>query len=106
MTNSIVHNSEFDALAFEIKHAKNFEQSQKEYFDPQYKIDSDRDWCGCLYRVWDRKLLIGTFYLKNKKWLANPYYKNRQYLGLGQLIERRFRSNQLAIDYIIRSYKG
>ncbi|MDJ0574206.1 MAG: hypothetical protein QNJ65_03445 [Xenococcaceae cyanobacterium MO_234.B1] len=42
----------FDALAFELKHSQDYEQSQQFYVETDYEIDSDSDWCGSLYRVW------------------------------------------------------
>ena len=92
--------SGFNALAFEVKHAQDYEKSQQQY------TEYDLDWNSRLYRVWDGMVLIGTFYLKNKKWLANPYFKNHSCVGSGCCYERRFRSNESAINYIIRSYEG
>ena len=95
---------EFNAIAFEIKHAQEFEASQTQY--TEYEIDRDLSWNSRLYRVWDGMVLIGTFYLKNKKWLANPYFKKSVCVGSGCCYERRFRSNESAINYIISSYEG
>lgn len=98
------HGSNFDAINFELEREKVFNQSQKPYIE--YEIDRDLQWNSRLYRVWNGRILLGTFYLKNKKWVALPYYKNLHYLGLGQSIERQFRSNTDAISHIIRSYEG
>lgn len=98
--------SDFDALDFELKREQIFNKSEKQYIQPNYEIDSDRDWYGNLYRVWNGRVLLGTFYQKQNKWLANPFYKNRQYIKLEQSLERRFNSNEKAINYIIRSFEG
>lgn len=91
MTQQSVSVQNFDAIKFELEREQKFNQSQ---------------WCGCVYRVWDGRILLGTFYQKQKKWIANPYYKNRNYLRLEQSLERTFNSNQRAINHIIRSYEG
>ncbi len=94
-----------------IKLADNYEKRELAYVETNYKIDSDKDDCfSSLYRVWDYdkdyRLLIGTFYLKQGKWLANPYYKNRLYLRLDYSLSQTFQSNELAIRYIIGCYEG
>ena len=96
--------SNFDAIQFELEREEIFNRSQNSY--AEYEIDRDMKWNSRLYRVWCGRLLLGTFYLKNKKWIANPYYENHKYLGLGESVERQFRSNQLAINHIVRSYEG
>lgn len=98
--------SDFDALEFELKHAEDFENSQKQYFEPAYEIDCESDWCGSLYRVWDRRLLIGTFYQKQGKWLSSPYYQNRQYMRLEKDLDKTCSSNEMAINHIVTSYEG
>lgn len=98
--------SNFDALAFELQCAQDFEKAEKQYFSPEYEIDSETDWCGSLYRVWDRKLLIGTFYQKQGKWLSMPYYQNRRYTKLDKDLDKICQSNELAINHIIRSYEN
>ena len=98
--------SDFDALSYEDKHSQDFERTSKQYYESNYEVDADGDWCGCVYRVWDGRVLLGTFYQKQKRWIANPYYKNREYLRLEQSLERTFNSNQRAINHIIRSYEG
>ena len=99
--------SDFDVILLEEKLASSYEKSQNLYFETSYEIDSDEDDCfSSLYRIWDRRVLIGTFYQKQGKWLANPYYKNHQYLRLDYSLSRIFRSNELAIGYIISCYEG
>jgi hypothetical protein len=66
--------SNFDAIKFELDREQKFYQTEKPYIDPNYKIDSEKDCFGCLYRVWNGRILLGTFYQKDKKWLANPFY--------------------------------
>ncbi|MDJ0533179.1 MAG: hypothetical protein QNJ70_11905 [Xenococcaceae cyanobacterium MO_207.B15] len=90
----------------EIKLADNYEKSQTPYFETNYEVDSEPDCFGSIYRVWVRRLLIGTFYLNQGKWLANPYYKNRSLVRLDYSLSRTFQSNELAIRYIMRCYEG
>lgn len=96
----------FDALAFELKHSQDYEQSQQFYVETDYEIDSDSDWCGSLYRVWKNCCLLGTFFQKQGKWVANPYYSNRRYLKVEESRDKTFSSNELAIRYILRCYEG
>lgn len=106
MTYSKQSISDFDALALELKHVQDYEQSQKQYFESNYEIDADNNWYGCLYRVWDGVLLIGTFYFNSLRWCAEPYYSNRTYIRSLKSLSRVFNSNQKAINYIIRSYES
>ncbi|MGK7938307.1 MAG: hypothetical protein AB4206_21285 [Xenococcaceae cyanobacterium] len=95
----------FDALAFEINLAKDYEKSQRPYVESDYEIDSDLDWCGSLYRVWKKdNQLLGTFYQKQGKWFSNPHYQNGKYQYLSR--SQTFRSNELAIRHIISSFEG
>lgn len=97
---------EFDVIALEERIATDYDKAQKPYFEANYEIDSQKDWCGTLYRVWKNTQLLGTFYQKRGKWISNPYYKNGKYLRLDKDISRTFRSNQLAIKHIISSFEG
>ncbi len=110
-TNNQSVSQDFSVILLEEKIASDYEKSPHPYFETCYKIDSDKDDCKrSLYRVWncnkDHRLLIGTFYQKGGKWLANPYYRARQYLRLDYSLSRTFRSNELAIRYITRCYEG
>lgn len=98
--------SEFNALAFELRHFEDFQKAEKQYFSPEYEIDSESDCFGSLYRVWDRGLIIGTFCQNKGKWLASAYYQNRCYTRLDKDLDRTFQSNELAINHIIRSYES
>ena len=91
--------------------ASSYKKSQNKDEEASYEIDSDKDDCKrSLYRVWDcnkdHRLNIGTFYMNQGKWLANPYYKNRSLLRLDYSLSRTFQSNELAIRYITRCYEG
>lgn len=101
-----VASAHFDALAFELKHAADHQKSQRPYIESDYEIDSDSDWCGSLYRVWKNSCLLGTFYQKQGKWISEPYYSNRKYQDLGRSFSRTWRSNELAIRYIITCFEG
>ncbi len=99
--------SDFDVILLEEKLADDYKKAQNPYFETSYEIDSDKDDCfSSLYRVWDGRVLIGTFYQKRGKWLANPYYRARKYLRLDYSLSRTFRSNELAIRHIVRCYEG
>ena len=96
---------DFDAVEFELEREEIFRRSENLYYEPLYEVDSDPHYPD-LYRVWLGMVMLGTFYKKHGRWLANAYFKNRIYLGLGESKERRFRSNQMALDYITNSYEG
>lgn len=75
--------------------------------DTSYKIDIDNvSSVGAIYRVWKENLLLGTFYQRSKKWVANPYYFNYMRLPFSQGLEDMVRSNHLAIKHIIDVYEG
>ncbi len=97
---------EFDVIALEEKLASDYEKPQSPYIEPDYEIDSEADWCGTLYRVWKNRCLIGTFHQKQGKWISNPYYRNHKYLRLDESLSRTWKSNELAIRYIISSFEG
>ena len=76
----------------------------------KYKIELDKTTSslGCIYLVKNEDTLLGTFYRRNKKWVANPHYLD--YQRLPQLLcggfEYLVRSNHLAIEHIIDTYEG
>lgn len=96
--------ADFDALAFGLKHAEDYEKSQLPYIESDYEIDSSLDWCGSLYRVWKDSCLLGTFYQKQGKWFSNPHYQNGNYQHLSR--SQTWRSNELAIRHIIECFEG
>lgn len=97
---------DFDALAFEIKHYEDFENAQKPIIESDYEIDSESDWCGSIYRVWKNARLLGVFYQKQGKWLAEPFYLSERQLKPFKSLAKSFQSNEQAINYIIRNYES
>ena len=97
---------EFDVIQLEEQLASDYEKAQKPYFEEDYEIDCETDWCGTLYRVWKNLQLLGTFRQKQGKWISHPYYRNGEYLRLDEDLSRNWRSNQLAIQHIISSFEG
>ncbi len=58
-------------------------------------------WYGEIYRVWHERILLGTFRKQDERWIAEPFYKNRQYIKLDYSLQRSFNSEQEAIKYIV-----
>ncbi len=103
-----VASSNFDALAFELKHAEDFKTSETFYFEPNYEVDTqdDKDF-GKMGRIWDGKQLIGTFYYCDwrKRWVTTPFYLGVKYIKNNESYLRFFETNQLAEKYIKRLYQ-
>lgn len=97
---------QFDAIQFELECQAKFVRARNQYEETNYEIDSDPHHSKSIYRVWNGVLLIGRFYLKQKRWCAEPYYFNHTYVRSLLSRERIFNSNLRAINYIIRSYEG
>lgn len=76
----------------------------------EYKIELDNTTTklGCIYLVKNENTLLGTFYRRNKNWIANPHYIDRKRIPafLSQGLEDMFRSNHLAIKHIVDTYEG
>ena len=76
----------------------------------KYKIELDKTTSSlaCIYLVKNEDILLGTFYRRNKKWVANPHYFNHQRLpqSLCGGFEYLVRSNHKAIEHIIDTYEG
>lgn len=90
---------EFNALSLELKHHRNFQKSQNSY--TQYEIDSVEEDFGELFRVWNERTLLGSFYENAQgQWRANPYYQDGQLIGLEKDLSRTFKSISEAIAYI------
>ena len=72
---------------------KDFQKFQNNYID--YGIDSLSECFGELFRVWNGRTLLGTFYKSDCEWKAIPYYQNRCYIGLErdllQTLKNRYR---------------
>lgn len=104
------HGKNFDALAFELKHALDYKQSQKipKIFEPQYQIDSDKDEFGELCRVWDGKTIIGVFYQSptQKYWVTRPYYKGKVYIVNYDMYHQNFETSEDAISHIKALYES
>ena len=95
---------EFDALSFELKHSQDYQNSQSGYVE--YEIDSIKEEFGELWRVWDKCILVGTFYETSQGWKAVPFYLCRQYIK-GELdFSKSCENSGSAIAYIKLMYEG
>ena len=97
----------FNPIAFELEREAIFDRSQQPVVETDYEIDSsDKDCFGTLYRVWKGSSLLGTFYRRGKSWCADPFYSKGNYLKLSDSLKQSFRSNEAAINYIVRCYES
>ncbi|MDJ0634923.1 MAG: hypothetical protein QNJ34_17165 [Xenococcaceae cyanobacterium MO_188.B29] len=106
LTSHSQNNQSFDPIAFELERERIFNRTEKAYVEQDYEVDSNRDWCGSIYRVWKGRFLLGTFHQKSKKWEADPFYANGKYLELADSRKKTFNSNEQAIRHIISCYEG
>ena len=93
---------QFDALSFEIKHDEDFQKSQSYYTD--YEVDSIKEDLGELFRVWNGKTLLGTFYETSSGWKATPFYSCRQYIRADIDFSKTFDTSDSAVSYIKQMY--
>lgn len=77
---------------------------------PKYSIELERfatlktsDRSGCLYKVFFADRVIGTYYQKKGKWLANTIPSHLTIAN--RSIEAKFNSNEKAIAHIIRNHR-
>ena len=92
MTQQSSKQQEFNALEFELKHSKDFQASQNTYIN--YEVDSVQEDFGELFRVWNGRTLLGSFYENARsKWTANPYYQNKECIKLDSDLSQSFDNN-------------
>ena len=103
-TNSPSVSQEFDALSFELKHNQDYQNSQSSY--TEYEIDSVEEEFGELWRVWDRYILVGTFYETSQGWKATPFYLCGQYIKAELDFSQDVEDSESAIAYIKSMYEG
>jgi hypothetical protein len=104
MTQKLQEQQQFNALAFEVKHSRNFQTLQNTY--TSYEIDSVEDDFGELSRVWNGRTLLGSFYENSQgQWTANPYYQDGQLIELDKDLSQTFDSSGEAVAYIKATYK-
>lgn len=102
-THSVSQN--FNVLEFEIEHSRNFQALQNTYTN--YEIDSVEDNFGELFRVWNGRILLGTFYENSRgQWIANPYYQNKECIELDKDLSQSFDISEPAVAYIQAMYEG
>ncbi len=105
LTRNYSVNQDFDPVQFETQREQIFHQTEKQ--PPiDYEIDSDSDWYGKIYRIWNGRILLGTFHQRNEKWIAEPFYENGKYIKLDCSLQRSFSSDQKAIAYIVGTYQN
>ena len=75
-TYSVSHG--FDALSLELKHSQDCQNNKSVYIE--YEIDSVEEEFGELFRVWNGRTLLGTFYKNSEGWKVEPFYSCKQYL--------------------------
>lgn len=99
--------TDFEALSFEQKHHRDFNRLQKSYFECEIDEQNDEDF-GKYYRVWDNRILLGTFYFSPLEniWVANPCYLNLQYIKTDKDLSQTFDTYDLATKYISDLYTG
>ena len=96
---------ERNAVAFKLKYSKNSQTLQNKY--TSYEVDSVREDFGELFRVWNGRTLLGSFYENaGSKWKSNPYYQNRRCIELDKDLSKTFDSSQSAMAYIKATYEG
>jgi hypothetical protein len=95
---------EFDVLSFELKHYKDFEESQNRYVE--YEIDSIKEDFGEIFRLWNGRTLIGTFYKTSQGWKAEPFYLCKQYIRAEINLSKSVDSSEKAIAHIKQMYEG
>lgn len=105
MTQQSTKQQEFDAAAFELEHSKNFQVLQNTYIN--YEVDSIEEDFGELFRVWNERTLLGSFYENSQdRWIANPYYQDKECIKLDSDLSQSFDSSSQAVAYIQATYEG
>ena len=95
---------EFNALSLELKHSQDYQKNESEYIE--YEIDSVKEEFGELFRVWNGRILLGTFSETSKGWRATPFYLCRQYIKLDRDLSKTLNDSDRAISYIKQMYEG
>ena len=95
---------EFDVLEFELEREELYRKAQSTYIE--YEIDSIEDEFGNLYRVWDRRTLVGTFYKAGRGWKVTPFYLCRKYIKADIDFSQNLDNVERAIAYIKSMYEG
>lgn len=95
---------DFNALDFENKHHKDFQNAHRFYID--YEIDSVEDDFGELFRLWNGRILLGTFYKTSSGWKATPFYSCRQYIKLDKDLSKNVQDSDEATAYLKGMYEG
>ncbi len=107
MLKTSITDTSFNPIEFETEREAIFNRTENSVIESDFELDgSDKDCFGTLYRVWKDANLIGTFYRRGQKWFAAPFYANGKCLKLADSLKQSFRSNESAINYIIRCYQG
>ena len=105
MTQQLSKQQQFNAVAFEPKHSRDFQKLQNTYTN--YEVDSVEEDFGDLFRVWNGRNLLSSFYENaNSKWKSNPYYQNRRCIELDKDLSETFDNRNQAIAYIKATYEG
>jgi hypothetical protein len=95
---------EFNALSFELEHYKDFQKSKNSYVE--YEIDSIKEDFGEMFRLWNGKILVGTFYEISDGWKAVPFYLRKQYIRAEIDLSKSVDSSDKAIAYLKSLYEG
>lgn len=95
---------EFNALDLELKHSQDYQNNESEYIE--YEIDSVVEEFGELFRLWNGRTLLGTFYKTSEEWKVTPFYLCKQYIKAERDLSQSFEDSEEAIAYIKSMYKG
>lgn len=94
---------DFNVLSFELKHYKDFQKSQNSYIE--YEIDSIKEDFGEIFRLWNGKTLIETFYEISDGWKATPFYLCKQYIKSEVDLSKSVENSDEAVSYIKQMYE-
>ena len=61
---------------------------------------------GELFRVWNRRTLLGTFYETSEGWKVEPFYLCKQYIKAEKDLSQSVGDAESAIAYIKSMYEG
>ena len=99
MTQQSSKQQEFDVVAFELLHSRDFQTLQSTYIG--YELDSVEEDFGDLFRVWNGRTLLGSLNENAQgRWTANPYYQDGQLIELDKDLSQTFDSSSEAVAYI------
>ena len=94
----------FDALGLELKHSQDYQNNESGY--AEYEVDSVEEDFGELFRLWNGKILLGTFYETSQGWKTTPYYLCRQYIKAELDLAQNVDNSDRAVSYIKSLYEG